>query len=236
MFGEVEMFGKTEMELDGVEYERAAREFLKGCSCSRHKHRPQDCPECLDAFVEHLQGLAARSIPVSKPRFSACPRDVRVIGFRIDTSQLLRREQTILDRLVQQEVAKHLREREIQLVRQFPDVVREFLEAGFMEPIPDEKLAAAHGIAKCLVKPIFYFASNDYRAVQDFARQQGLADWNRAKVGFDYPPNAVVVSMFVFDTALDSIDEIYKTAAILEDARLRGVTVTTSHRLLGRYA
>jgi len=75
---------------------------------------------------------------------------------------------------------------------------------------------------------------------QDIAALTKFPDWNRAKVGFDYPPNAVVVSMFVFYveelSPLDSIGEIFKVAATVEDAKKRGVTVTTSDRLLGKFA
>ena len=37
-------------------YVKACREFLKSCSCSGNA-RPQECNECTDAFVKHIQKL-----------------------------------------------------------------------------------------------------------------------------------------------------------------------------------
>lgn len=46
-----------------MNWEEVCREFLKGCTCAGKRavpkpdNRPQDCPECLDAFVRALQRL-----------------------------------------------------------------------------------------------------------------------------------------------------------------------------------
>jgi len=106
-------------------------------------------------------------------------------------------------------------------------------------PIDDDKLAAAHKVAvdsgrvanadeppKCSEKPIYYFASNDYRRVQAWAEEQGLPDWNRAKAGFDYPPNAVVVVSFYFHGG-----DTYEMAAAATDAKLRGIPIEPRNRV-----
>lgn len=38
-------------------YEKACKELLKGCTCSSHGH-PEECKECLSAFLEHIKNLA----------------------------------------------------------------------------------------------------------------------------------------------------------------------------------
>ena len=40
-------------------YEKACREFLKGCMCAG-KTKPQDCPQCLGAFVERIIKLTEK--------------------------------------------------------------------------------------------------------------------------------------------------------------------------------
>lgn len=47
-----------------MNWKETCREFLKGCTIAGHRavpksddDRPQDCPECLDAFVRALQRL-----------------------------------------------------------------------------------------------------------------------------------------------------------------------------------
>jgi len=99
---------------------------------------------------------------------------------------------------------------------------------NMVEPIPDEKLAEAHEPAKCLDKPIYYFASNDYKAVQAWAEKYGLPDWNRAKIGFDYPPNAVVIPFYKENHDMEGFAEVVLQVA---DADKRGVKMIAPGRL-----
>ena len=46
-------------------WEKACREFIKGCSCALPPH-PENCPECLVGFLEHLQFLQGLSQPSSE--------------------------------------------------------------------------------------------------------------------------------------------------------------------------
>ncbi len=110
------------------------------------------------------------------------------------------------------------------------------------QAIDDDKLAAAHKVAvdsgivanadeppKCSEKPIYYFASNDYKAVQAWAEKHGLPDWNRAKAGFDYPPNAVVVVSFYWRGG-----DTYEMTEAVADATLRGVPIEPLNRVQDR--
>jgi len=99
---------------------------------------------------------------------------------------------------------------------------------NMVEPIPDEKLAEAHEPEKCLDKPIYYFASNDYKAVQAWAEKYGLPDWNRAKIGFDYPPNAVVIPFYKENHGMEGFAEVVLQVA---DADKRGVKMIAPGRL-----
>lgn len=38
------------------EYEKACREWLKGCSCA-DMQKPETCEECTKAFLEHIKSL-----------------------------------------------------------------------------------------------------------------------------------------------------------------------------------
>jgi len=38
-------------------WEKACKEFLKGCTCSE-KNKQEECKECLEAFCNHLRNLA----------------------------------------------------------------------------------------------------------------------------------------------------------------------------------
>ena len=99
-------------------------------------------------------------------------------------------------------------------------------------PVADAALEKAHAALdtpeppKCSDKPIYYFASNDYKAVQAWAEEHGLPDWNRAAEGFDYPPNAVVVFSFCRDGG--STTELER---VVKDALVRGVAVESIHKV-----
>lgn len=41
-------------------WEKECREFLKGCSHAR-QNAPEECPECLKVFCDHLRTLAAEN-------------------------------------------------------------------------------------------------------------------------------------------------------------------------------
>lgn len=54
-----------------MNFEDACREFLRGCS-NASTDRPQDCPECLDAFVEKIKKLAIENIQITTSIWLKC--------------------------------------------------------------------------------------------------------------------------------------------------------------------
>ena len=38
-------------------YEKACKEWLKGCSCAK-PNKPEECKECTQAFLNHIKNLA----------------------------------------------------------------------------------------------------------------------------------------------------------------------------------